>query len=107
MARVDRISLTRVLTRVAVIRPRPRLWTALLLLLALFAAQPLLAEHIHLEQKPGEFCNLCFNHMPAAAESALERLQPAPPAIYGVQSAPVPRDCQPERQSARGPPSAL
>ncbi|WP_346838038.1 hypothetical protein [Microbulbifer sp. SAOS-129_SWC] len=88
-------------------RPGSRFWTALLLLFALFAAQQLVAEHIHLDKKPTEFCNLCFNHMPAAAERAFQLPQPAPLVTYREQSAPVPRDCQPERQSARGPPAPL
>jgi len=79
----------------------------MLLLFALFAAQQALAEHIHVDKKPGEICNLCFNHMPAAAGSEFLVPQPAPLNTYCLQSAPVPRDCQPERQSARGPPSFL
>lgn len=84
-----------------------RFWASLLLLLALVAAQPLWAEHIHLESGKVELCDLCFNHMPAAPGGAFEFTQPAPVVLYSTQSAPVPRDCQPERQSARAPPVTL
>ncbi|WP_323846401.1 hypothetical protein [Microbulbifer magnicolonia] len=88
-------------------RQRSRFWASLLLLLALLAAQPLWAEHIHLNDGQVELCDLCFNHMPAALGSDFQFAQPAPAVLYSIQSAPVPRDCQPERQNARGPPAYL
>ncbi|SFC06612.1 hypothetical protein SAMN05660479_01031 [Microbulbifer thermotolerans] len=84
-----------------------RFWACLLLLLALLAAQPLWAEHIHLKNGQVELCDLCFNHMPAAFGSDFKLDQPAPAVLYNIQSAPVPRDCQPERQRARAPPAHL
>jgi len=86
---------------------KSRYWASLLLLLALLAAQPLWAEHIHLDNGQVELCDLCFNHMPAALGGDFHFAQPAPVALHRVQTAPVPRDCQPERQSARGPPVYL
>lgn len=88
-------------------RQRSRFWASLLLLLALLAAQPLWAEHIHLTNGQAELCDLCFNHMPAAIGSDLHFVQPAPLGLHSILSAPVPRDCQPERQSARAPPATL
>lgn len=85
----------------------PRFWASLLLLLALLAAQPLWAEHIHLNDGQVELCDLCFNHMPAAHGSDLQFSQPAPAVLYTNPGAPAPRDCQPERQSARAPPVSL
>lgn len=88
-------------------RQRSRFWASLLLLLALLAAQPLWAEHIHLDNGQAELCDLCFNHMPAAIGSGFYFAQPAPLVLYATQSAPILRDCQPERQSARAPPTSL
>lgn len=88
-------------------RQKSRFWASLLLLLALLAAQPLWAEHIHLDVGQAELCDLCFNHMPAALGSDLQLSQPAPAVPYSTPCAPAPRDCQPERQSARAPPFPL
>lgn len=88
-------------------RHQSRYWTSLLLLLALLAAQPLWAEHIHLDDGPVELCDLSFNHMPAVIGSDFNFTQPAPAVLYSSQSAPIARDCQPERQSARAPPASL
>lgn len=90
---------------VSLTRHKSRFWASLLLLLALLAAQPLWAEHIHLDNGQVELCDLCFNHMPGAAGSDFHFQQPAPAPLYTTRSAPVPRDCQPERQSARAPPA--
>ncbi len=89
------------------IRQRSHFWASLLLLLALLAAQPLWAMHIHLDGGQVELCDLCFNHMPAAFGSGFQFDQPAPAVHYSTRSAPIPRDCQPERQSARAPPVFL
>ena len=88
-------------------RHRFRVWTSLLLLLALLAAQPLWAKHIHLESDKAELCDLCFNHVPAAPGSAVGLTQPAPVVLYATEPAPIPHGCQPERQSARAPPTTL
>lgn len=88
-------------------RQQSRFWASLVLLLAMLAAQPLWAEHIHLDDGQVELCDLCFNHMPGAIGSDFQFAQPAPVILYNSQSAPVPRDCQPERQSARAPPVSL
>ena len=88
-------------------RQKSNLWTALLLLLALLAVQPVLAEHIHFVDPSHELCDLCFNQMPAAPGSEYRLAIPAATFLYFTQSAPIPRDSQPERQSARAPPAHL
>lgn len=85
-------------------RQRSRLWASLLLLFALLAVQPVWAAHIHLDNSASEQCDLCFNHMPAALGSEYRFEQADLSPLYRAQQAPVARDCQPERQSARAPP---
>lgn len=88
-------------------RQQSRFWASLVLLLAMIAAQPLWAEHIHLDDGQVELCDLCFNHMPGAIGADFQFVQPAPAVPYSTQSAPVPGDCQPERPRARAPPAFL
>lgn len=88
-------------------RQRSPLWASLLLLLALIAAQPVLAEHIHFADPSHELCDLCFNQMPAAPGSEYQCPVFAGTSFYLTQGAPVPSDSQPERQNARGPPAYL
>ena len=82
-------------------------WVSFVLLFALLLAQPVLAEHIHIEDKAHAMCDLSHNHTPAPAgsEFTFESSNLAP--LYIEQQAPVALDCQPERQSARGPPALL
>lgn len=88
-------------------RHRTPVWVSFVLLFALMLAQPVLAEHIHIDDKAHELCELSHNHTPALASSEFtfctEDLAP----LYTEQQAPVALDCQPERQSARGPPALL
>ncbi|MFI2812130.1 MULTISPECIES: hypothetical protein [Microbulbifer] len=88
-------------------RHKSNLWTALLLLMALLSAQPVLAEHIHFVDPSHELCDVCFHQMSAAAGSEYRAIMPAPVTHYLRQSAPVPGDSQPERQTARAPPASL
>lgn len=88
-------------------RHKTPVWVSLVLLFALTLAQPVLAEHIHIDDRSHQLCDLSHNHTPAPVGSAFtfttEDLAP----LYIEQQAPVALDCQPERQSARGPPAPL
>ncbi|MFV8780923.1 hypothetical protein ACNKU7_00755 [Microbulbifer sp. SA54] len=86
---------------------KSRFWASLVLLLAFICAQPVLAEHIHLQDKSHELCELCFNHMPAAVSGPFVYIREDLAPLYIQQQAPVARDSQPERQNARGPPAPL
>lgn len=86
---------------------RSRYWASLLLLFALLAAQPLWAEHIHLNEGPAELCDLGFHQLPAASGGEYRSPQPAATHFHTASQAPAPRDCQPARQSARAPPALL
>ncbi|SEA13674.1 hypothetical protein [Microbulbifer marinus] len=88
-------------------RQKSRFWASLLLLIALIAAQPVLAEHVHFVDPSHELCDLSFHQLSTAAGSEYRVALPAPVAHYLRQSAPVPGDSQPERQAARGPPPLL
>lgn len=88
-------------------RRKSHYWASLFLLLALVAAQPLWAEHFHVGNSQVELCDLCCMHTPAALGSELLLVQAEPQSHYNRPSAPAPRDCQPERQSARAPPQFL
>lgn len=83
------------------------IWVSFVLLFALVLAQPVLAEHIHIDDPAHKLCDLSHNHTPAPVGSeyiyTAENLAP----LYLQQQSPVARDCQPERQTARGPPSFL
>ncbi len=88
-------------------RHKTPVWVSFVLLLALMLAQPALAEHIHIDEQAHAMCDLSNNHTPAPAgsEFTFESTDLAP--LYIEQQAPVALDCQPERQSARGPPAHL
>ncbi|WP_141398498.1 MULTISPECIES: hypothetical protein [Microbulbifer] len=88
-------------------RQQSRLWASLFVLLAMLAAQPVLAEHVHFVDTSHELCDICSNQMPAAPGSEYQAFVPSGSYLYVAQAAPVPRDCQPERQNARGPPAYL
>ncbi|SHF22536.1 hypothetical protein SAMN04487965_1677 [Microbulbifer donghaiensis] len=106
--KLDSVSRTNIIHRMVIhSRQRSRFWASLLLLIALIAAQPVLAEHIHFKDPTHELCDLCFNQMPAAPGSEYRTYLPARTFHYLTQSAPVPGDSQPERQSARAPPVRL
>jgi len=84
-----------------------RIWATLVLLLAFISAQPVLAEHIHIDDQSHKLCELSSNHAPALVgnEFSFSSQDLAP--LYLEQQAPVAHDCQPERQTARGPPALL
>jgi len=86
---------------------KTRYWASLVLLFAFICAQPVLAEHIHIQDKSHELCEICFNHMPAAVSNPFTYAGDDLAPLYIQQQAPVARDCQPERQTARGPPALL
>ncbi|WP_345550869.1 hypothetical protein [Microbulbifer aestuariivivens] len=89
------------------IRHQTRIWLSLAMLLALLAAQPVLAEHVHLVDSAHELCDICSHQMPAAPGSEYATFAAVGSTLYITQGAPAPRDCQPERQNARGPPAPL
>ncbi|MFD1216999.1 MULTISPECIES: hypothetical protein [Microbulbifer] len=84
-----------------------RIWATLVLLLAFISAQPVLAEHIHIDDPSHKLCELSGNHVPAPAATEFTFTTPDLAPLYNHQQAPVAYDCQPERQSARGPPALL
>ncbi|SDK62925.1 hypothetical protein [Microbulbifer yueqingensis] len=88
-------------------RHKSNLWTALLLLMALLSAQPILAEHVHFVDPSHELCDLSFHQLSTAAGNEYRVALPLAVTGYLRQSAPVPGDSQPERQTARGPPALL
>ena len=88
-------------------RHKTPVWVSFVLLFALMLAQPVLAEHIHIDDKAHELCDLSHNHTPAPAGSEFTFSTPNLATLYIEQQAPVALDCQPERQSARGPPAFL
>ncbi|WP_299594365.1 hypothetical protein [uncultured Microbulbifer sp.] len=88
-------------------RHKTPVWVSFVLLFALMLAQPVLAEHIHIDDKAHELCDLSHNHTPAPAGSEFTFVSDDLAPLYIQQQAPVALDCQPERQSARGPPAYL
>ncbi|AOS96127.1 hypothetical protein AUP74_00657 [Microbulbifer aggregans] len=94
-------------TMITQFRQQSRLWASLVLLLAMLAAQPVLAEHVHFVDTSHELCDICSHQMPAAPGSEYQALEAVGSYLYVAQGAPVPRDSQPERQNARGPPATL
>lgn len=85
-------------------RHRARFWASLALLLAFVSAQSVLAEHIHIEERAHIQCDLSHNHTPAPVSDELTYAAEDLAPLYIQQQAPAARDCQPERQCARGPP---
>ncbi|MBY6191133.1 hypothetical protein [Microbulbifer agarilyticus] len=88
-------------------RHKTPVWVSLCLLFALMLAQPVAAEHIHIEDRAHQLCDLSNNHAPALGGSDLTFVSDDLAPLYIEQQAPAARDCQPERQSARGPPAIL
>ncbi|GAB2513117.1 hypothetical protein [Microbulbifer agarilyticus] len=88
-------------------RHKTPVWVSLCLLFALVLAQPVLAEHIHIEESAHTMCDLSGNHAPALGGSDLTFASNDLAPLYIKQQAPVALDAQPERQSARGPPALL
>lgn len=88
-------------------RRKSHYWASLFLLLALVAAQPLWAEHFHLDNTQVEVCDLCCMQMPAALASEFPPIQAKPESHENQPTAAIPHNRQPERQSARAPPPFL
>ncbi|WP_428819434.1 hypothetical protein [Microbulbifer sp. MCCC 1A16149] len=88
-------------------RHKTPVWVSFVLLFALMLAQPVLAEHIHIDDRSHQLCDLSHNHTPAPVGSEYTFTSPDLAPLYCEQQAPVALDCQPERQSARGPPAHL
>ncbi|MCH9691508.1 MAG: hypothetical protein K0U59_05530 [Gammaproteobacteria bacterium] len=88
------------------LRSRAPLWASLFLLLTFVAAQPLLAEHIHVEESDLTLCELCFNHMPAAVASKFKFARDRQATFYRLWQTPPALDAQPAQQNARSPPRA-
>ncbi|WP_105102397.1 hypothetical protein [Microbulbifer pacificus] len=83
------------------------MWVTFVLLFALTLAQPVLAEHIHIDDRSHQLCDLSHNHTPAPVGSEFTFASLNLATLYTEQQAPVALDCQPERQTARGPPALL
>ncbi|MBN8429843.1 hypothetical protein JF535_03150 [Microbulbifer salipaludis] len=88
-------------------RHKTPVWVSFVLLFALMLAQPVLAEHIHIEERAHSMCDLSHNHTPAPAGTEFTFVSADLAPLYIQQQAPAALDCQPERQSARGPPVHL
>ena len=88
-------------------RHKTPVWVSFVLLFALMLAQPVLAEHIHIDDQSHKLCDLSHNHTPAPVGSEFSYVAEDLAPLYTQQQSPVARDCQPERQSARGPPRFL
>ncbi|MCQ3829014.1 hypothetical protein HXX02_06130 [Microbulbifer elongatus] len=88
-------------------RHKTPVWVSFVLLFALVLAQPALAEHIHIDDQAHAMCDLSNNHTPAPAGSVFLYVFADMAPRYIEQQAPVALDCQPESQSARGPPAFL
>ncbi|WP_160152107.1 hypothetical protein [Microbulbifer sp. ALW1] len=88
-------------------RHKTPVWVSFVLLFALMLAQPVLAEHIHIDDRSHQLCDLSHNHTPAPVGSEFSFISDDLAPLYIEQQSPVALDCQPERQSARGPPALL
>ncbi|WP_299940065.1 hypothetical protein [uncultured Microbulbifer sp.] len=88
-------------------RQHSHYWASLFLLLALVAAQPLWAEHFHLDNSQVEVCDLCCMQMPAALASEFAPIQAKPESHDSQPSLAIPQNRQPEHQNARAPPPFL
>nr|WP_010133127.1 hypothetical protein [Microbulbifer agarilyticus] len=89
------------------LRPRHKtpVWVSLCLLFALMLAQPVVAEHIHIEDRAHQLCDLSHNHAPALGGGSITFVSDDLAPLCIEQQAPAALDCQPDHQSARGPPA--